>query len=46
MMQTIVKSVQPNIELVNTNMSLLMRNYSDMVSDLNSIGFHFSELVQ
>lgn len=45
-MREIVKSVQPNIELVNANLSLFMQNYSDMISDLNSIGYHLSELIQ
>lgn len=44
-MQTIVQSVQPNIEWINANLSLLMRNNADMVSDLNSIGYNISELV-
>lgn len=44
--QDVVKSVQPDRELMNANMSLLIQNYADMVSDLNSIGYNLSELVQ
>lgn len=44
--QEIVKSVQPNIKLINDNLSLFMQNYSDMVSDLNGMGYHLSELIQ
>lgn len=44
--QTIIQSVQPNINLVNDNIPMFLQNYDIMISGLENMGFNLSELVQ
>lgn len=45
-MQAFIKSAQPNIKPINTNIFVFMQNYADMISGLNNIGYNLSGLVQ
>lgn len=44
--QEIMKSIQSNIEMLNTNMTTYLQNHINMTSELNSIGYNLPELVQ
>lgn len=45
-MQTIIESEQPYMRGVNADISLFMQNYTDMIFNLNSMGYHLSDLLQ
>lgn len=44
--QAIIKSIQPNIEMLNTIKTTSLQNYINMISELNSRGYNLSEFVQ